>query len=207
MSRLTDLLSLDRVPRWVVCTTIKAQSVAEHSYRVTVIAVELALRLGFKFNTGSGFGSDDAVLARVLFQALVHDGPECATGDIPHPAKDSIEDQLIGANEANCPWVRDLPKAEPGTQYSIEDFIVRAADRIECIAFAELWASGIAARSIVAQEEQRLDAMIAAQRKEFEVQGRSGAYPNLQGIVLELLNEVTKGVPMWVNGKWMTLRA
>lgn len=73
--QLTDLLALSWVPRWSIIPLMRPQSVAEHSHRVSIILMELAFRL------------DIELPYSVLVWALVHDGPESWSGDIPGPFK------------------------------------------------------------------------------------------------------------------------
>lgn len=86
---LTDLLALSWVPRWGIIPLTRPQTVAEHSHRVAIILMELASRL------------DVELPYWVLVWALVHDGPESWSGDIPGPFKHP--DQLA-ADYDNAPW-------------------------------------------------------------------------------------------------------
>lgn len=73
---LRDQLNLSYVPRWTIVPMLRSQSVAEHTYRVAVIARDLGLRLNVP-----GTGNLAAV------SALYHDTEESVTGDIPSTAK------------------------------------------------------------------------------------------------------------------------
>lgn len=65
------------VQRWVVAPMYRPQSVAEHAYRVTLIARHLATELGLDVNERNV----------VTGMALFHDAPEVLTGDMPGPGK------------------------------------------------------------------------------------------------------------------------
>jgi 5'-deoxynucleotidase YfbR-like HD superfamily hydrolase len=73
---LNDLLHLSYVKRWTICDMLREQSVAEHSYRVAVIAREIALVY-----------DNTEFTATVVSLALSHDGDEADTGDAPSPSK------------------------------------------------------------------------------------------------------------------------
>lgn len=76
---LRGLLRLHIVPRWSVIPTIRHQNVAEHSFRVAVIAKSMA----YKHENCIYRGFTHAVVS----EALVHDGEEHKTGDSPSPSK------------------------------------------------------------------------------------------------------------------------
>src|SRR5690606_20843295 len=79
---LTDALRASDVVRWQIVRVLKGQSVAEHSFNVALIALELADRL--KVDRGE-----------VLHYAILHDLPEVLTGDIPTPTKRVIGKDLL----------------------------------------------------------------------------------------------------------------
>jgi len=80
-----ELRDLAHVPRWSIARLINNQSVAEHSFYVTVYARELALLLGWR--------QDDAAAQEYLVtRALYHDAEESGSGDIPGPFKRAAVD-------------------------------------------------------------------------------------------------------------------
>ncbi len=113
------------------CTTSKrrVESVAEHSWRVSLMA--MLLRREFP----------DADMDRVVDMCLIHDLGECFTGDIPTFAKtDSdrdTEDALLSR------WVSSLPDglsgdlavlyAEMEAQQTVESKIYKALDKLEAL--------------------------------------------------------------------------
>jgi 5'-deoxynucleotidase YfbR-like HD superfamily hydrolase len=70
-------LNLSYVPRWVIVPMTRPQSVAEHSWRVAAIAMELGERL-------SPTSLFSCSLVRL---AVEHDMQEALTGDLPSSAK------------------------------------------------------------------------------------------------------------------------
>lgn len=123
-SRIKDLLNLSNVPRWSIIPTLRPQSVAEHSYNVAVICMELCRYL-----------SDVALHPnRVIAWALVHDGPEAETGDVPYTAKVQLDRKAWGETERNlCPWY-DNNGLKPS-----EAALVKIADKMEEIIFLSYW--------------------------------------------------------------------
>lgn len=74
-----DLLRLGHVKRWHNVNTIRQQTVAEHSYMVTLIALILFDRI---------VGREDVpMMMSVAMCGMFHDAPEVVTGDPPTPAK------------------------------------------------------------------------------------------------------------------------
>ena len=113
------------------CTTSKrrVESVAEHSWRVSLMAS--LLRSEFS----------DVDIDKVVNMCLIHDLGECFTGDIPAFNKTDqdrdIEDALLGE------WVESLPKkvsdymnalfAEMNVQETKESKLYKALDKLEAL--------------------------------------------------------------------------
>lgn len=72
---------LSFVPRWAIVRTLRHQSVAEHSYYVTLYAGQVARLI----NWGGSFGN-------LYRAALMHDTSEVFMSDIPGPTKRAIID-------------------------------------------------------------------------------------------------------------------
>lgn len=132
--RMKDLLRLDSetCTRYTIVKGVPRQSVASHSFRVAVIALELANLLNL-------CGASHK--AAILEWALVHDGPEAATGDIQHPVKEwfrEYRDSVVCSTapvveemeEDLCPWIKEYRD-----QSTIINDIVFVADRLEMADF------------------------------------------------------------------------
>jgi 5'-deoxynucleotidase YfbR-like HD superfamily hydrolase len=79
-----ELRDLAHVKRWAIVRTLRDQSVAEHSYYVTMYANDIASHLGL----------DESVQLTILKRALWHDVDEILTGDIPGPHKKKLVDKV-----------------------------------------------------------------------------------------------------------------
>lgn len=113
---------------WWIAGVRDPESVAEHSYRVGIIAYVVALMEGADANKAAAL-------------ALFHDVPECRLGDIPSTGKKFIQaapaDEVIAEQTAALPAglaqpIRDLI-AEFEAKESPEARCAKDADRIECL--------------------------------------------------------------------------
>lgn len=73
---IQDRLRASSVSRWHIVRTVNHQSVAEHSFNVAMIAMEIGNRLGYQ-----------NWREKIAVAALEHDLDEIHAGDIPTPAK------------------------------------------------------------------------------------------------------------------------
>lgn len=78
---LVNLLKLSHVKRWVIIDCIKNQSVADHSFRVQIIAVHLIDKLKLPLDKG-----------KIVLDIMMHDVLEAETGDIPSTYKKANQD-------------------------------------------------------------------------------------------------------------------
>ncbi len=91
MSLLKRQLTLSYIPRWAIVPMLREQTVTDHSWRVAMIAVVLAERIGMTPEQGS----------YIAFMAIGHDLDEATTGDIPATQKgtpvflDMITEDLV----------------------------------------------------------------------------------------------------------------
>lgn len=81
---LRDLMRAQDVTRWQIVRCGKAQSIAEHSWAVGVIAQKLWLQAS---GGRIGESATDVELMQLANAALWHDAPEVFTGDINTPTK------------------------------------------------------------------------------------------------------------------------
>ncbi len=120
---------LKDTPRHCTTSRRRRESVAEHSWRVSLMA----------FLLRSEFPQAD--MDKVIRMCLIHDLGECFTGDIPtflKTAKDNeIEESLLGR------WIGSLPEgpagemqallAEMEAQQTLEARIYKALDKLEAV--------------------------------------------------------------------------
>lgn len=131
--RLQDLMALQDVPRWTVVKVGRAQSVAEHSFNVAAIALELASRLC------------PELVGEVLLWSILHDGPESHTGDIPGIIKKKYNDGWVSKVEmGECAWFSQSWERSVG----VVQRLVKVADLIESLSYLWLWKVGSHADSV-----------------------------------------------------------
>jgi len=120
---LTEVMRLSNIKRWGIIEMSREQSVAEHSYNVAMISMAIYKNLEFDSPINE---------SQLICWALYHDLPELYTGDIPTPVKkyldlDSFDNEVLPLYAGIKQLHRD----------SVIDQIVKAADYIEAIQFAE----------------------------------------------------------------------
>jgi len=112
---LRDKLRLQEVKRFPICHTNREQSVAEHSFNVTMIALTLVED-----------ENDHDLKLEVLLYSLLHDMDEVYTGDIPSSFKRRLR--------AECPSVIKLLDGDKFVPPEVKS-IVKLADCLEAIYF------------------------------------------------------------------------
>lgn len=132
--RTADLLGLADVHRWGVIKTTRHQNVAEHSFNVAIIAVEIATQLG---QQGNFFVSTD-LMNSIMWWSLIHDAPEVLTGDIDGKFKRVLpritKAAMVEAEQEHFQWMpQPMPEAK---------VIVKVADVLESILFLRSWMTG-----------------------------------------------------------------
>ena len=120
---------LKDTPRHCTTTNRRTESVAEHSWRVSLMAFLLKGEF------------PEADMDKVVKMCLIHDLGECFTGDIPTFVKTdgdrAVEDSLLGR------WVASLPSSvseemaalfrEMDAQETLEARIYKSLDKLEAL--------------------------------------------------------------------------
>ena len=128
----SDIYTLKNLDRYQCAPRIKSETVAEHSYFVTVLV--LKLHDDYDFN-----------LEKALKMALLHDYPESRISDVPNPVKNEfpeIRDALEKAEKGVC--LKHLGEEysnlleEFNNKSSVEGLICYYADVCSCIQYSSL---------------------------------------------------------------------
>lgn len=157
---LIETLRLTYVPRWNIVPVSRPQTVAEHSWRVGIIAASLASKLGL----------DESQFAQCVLYASVHDLGEVRSGDLPTPYKSTLENIHPGiidkADMAYDSEVTDTRAAFKGTTVGA---VVKIADYVEAIHYLDLWGVGTYAHRVKGGLEDRMNAYCARKTEEFKI--------------------------------------
>lgn len=135
---LRKRLQLAQVKRWPICTMMREQSVAEHSFNVCMIAYDLA--------TFYPAADPEVFLPKVLAYALSHDMDEVETGDIPSPFKRKLR--------AECPSVIPVLDGEPKADDQIRA-LVKLADYLEAVYYLREFGGSRTATTDIYDDIQR----------------------------------------------------
>jgi 5'-deoxynucleotidase len=141
---LEQKLRSGHVKRWQIVRVAREQTIAEHMYRVNVVANEIVERMG-----------EEAVGIRPLVQqwALMHDIPEIVTGDIATPTKRAMRQAVPDADP-----VKHIELSLDQQYRSLYELlkshfpqvleIVKIADLIEAVDFLNIEGMGAHATSV-----------------------------------------------------------
>jgi len=133
-----ELRTASIVPRWSIVWTLTRDTVANHSYYVTLYARKIAQLL----NWGGNWGT-------LVFLALTHDLDETITGDVVSPIKSEILDGERAADFIEMKMRERLPDimyetnkitdcdGNPAKERMIDECwrIIKAADRLDALLF------------------------------------------------------------------------
>lgn len=150
---------LATVPRWAIVPTLRQQSVAEHSYYVSLYMAEM-----LSMDALSHWDSDRKFAA--LRAALIHDAPEALMSDIPGPVKRRIRDEDAYHQFEQEQMDRLNYTDRHGYQWHTDDDIdalIKVADLIDeyfYLRMERLMGNGILER-IIPEVQQRLHNALA----------------------------------------------
>jgi 5'-deoxynucleotidase YfbR-like HD superfamily hydrolase len=133
LDEAVKLMRLTDVERWVIVPVTRRQSVAEHSYRVWVLA--LSLYDAMVVVPHNSFERDS-----VSYWALTHDADEIWTGDLPSTIKEVLEELHPGILKRLSDHVlsKHLPRLADtmrGLENTFAAAVVKIADCIEALAY------------------------------------------------------------------------
>lgn len=129
-----ELRTMSVVPRWSIVRTVKEDSVANHSFYVSLYATDIARLIDWK-------GSVSAL----LYLALTHDLGELITGDLVSPVKKEIlddertEDFIHLKMSERLPYIWQQIAAYRDALHpellSEVDVIIKVADRLDAVLY------------------------------------------------------------------------
>lgn len=115
--RIVDKLRAMQVKRYPISHVNRDQSMAEHSYCVMLIALELISDM-----------QDEGMYIEVMAYSLLHDMDEVETGDIPSPFKRKLRRE--------CPAVIPVLDGQPKASDEAR-LIVKVADMLEALYYID----------------------------------------------------------------------
>lgn len=129
-----ELRTMSIVPRWSIVHVTQKDTVANHSYYVTLYSYMIARTVKW-----------EGKIDHLMFTALLHDLDESVTGDIVGPIKEYIIDQdkmndfldrkitdRFGALAQETAWLESTMKLG---ELEEAEAIVKAADRLDAVFF------------------------------------------------------------------------
>jgi len=131
---LNDLYRLGEIERWHIVRMNKPQSVAEHSYFVTLLAMRLATVIGVP-------------VGKVVHYALLHDAEEAWTGDIPSPVKRLVDKQGIPIKEMMGDMYIEHPEV-------LIEYVVKLADIAEALKYLKVHGSNTKHTQMIAETQK-----------------------------------------------------
>lgn len=124
---IREKMKATHVDRWHIVHTVKHQSLAEHQWGVSVIAMHLAELMKVA----------DREIILILQHALLHDIEEIETGDIPSPYKEELKKNgwISPKSQEGVAGMVPTPSSTgedgPPVDGDVIRDVVRAADLIE----------------------------------------------------------------------------
>lgn len=145
---INELMRLQHVNRWTLVATSRPQSVAEHSFNVSVLVQDVLNKAN-----GNSEAVFNAQYAGVI--ALYHDANEAVWGDVPTPTKAAMKQAGFDFNEA----MADPDEEAPPHGYGL---VIKVMDIFESVYFLDNWGVGHRAEQV----KTKLEYALAAKMKE-----------------------------------------
>lgn len=171
-------MRMSSVKRWVIIEMSRAQSVAEHSFNVAVIANGLLDKLALDIiGQGPSTKFDDSydewkegqlasMRADVLEWALMHDLPEVLTGDIPSPVKTHLSSAIASMEGNLFPGYGNMKRRLKGT---VVETLVKLADYIDAIQFAKRFCIDPKRAEILSEMSINMEGVIYEAEKKYGI--------------------------------------
>lgn len=154
-----DVMNLSNIKRWGIIDMSREQSVAEHSYNVTMISLYIIGNMDFE--------DPDGILEYMTINwALVHDLPEIASGDIPTPMKAFLKDSIDQMEKEKYLNWYEFKETVNG---SLSQKIVKIADFVDAIQFAEKYCIDLRKDKIVGEMLDKMAKVVEDVKVVYEI--------------------------------------
>lgn len=151
--KIKDMMRLGSVTRFHMVRAFRQQTVAEHSYRVWLLAEEMMRRLGIPAHCNAWLNASRL--------ALIHDSPESVLGDTATPYKDRmrsiLEVRVPGSGSPTSAVERGINPELDGLESSMKEdhpemvLLVKVADLLESAIFLKQEGIGVHERGVADQ--------------------------------------------------------
>lgn len=146
--KINELMRLQDISRWNMINVTRPQSVAEHSFNVSMLAQSVAKRAN-ETNEENTFNHQ-----YIGIIALEHDAVEALTGDIPTPAKQKMKQLGFDFNAA----FKDPDGETPPHGYAL---VIKVCDIFESVMYLRNFGTGERAYVVLQGLEHDLEEKMA----------------------------------------------
>lgn len=167
---IQDTYRLASVFRWHIVAVGKPQSVAEHSYFVTLLVDALFPHTRM----------DEIDYNFAIRYALIHDAVEAYVGDIPSPVKQAMRPDALHELETQCLGTSMAGALDVGQE--IKD-LVKLCDRLEAVKFLTKYATSDHAFNVMRRLSHDLDQYMVRLQNEYA----DWNWPEIKNIVQAFL--------------------
>lgn len=159
MNKLSVLerLRLSHVSRWHIVRVTHQQSVAEHTYRVWVIADHICKELELL----------PSIREYICHAALLHDLPEVILGDLPTPTKKLFNNSVVESIENSVDYEVAEAIASLKTTFPMGLKILKIADLAESVNYLDVEGMGNHAHEVCFLIRRQLTDTFEEARREF----------------------------------------